>query len=330
MNPKIVHLSKEELSLLQRQFESLPEVTSFRSRPEFSAKIASYGIFREVGTPNDELARFIFDAKSQQPIRRESLKAELVEWNNLFGVHIFSTDSQHLELRIKGFYDVVHPKLSRNEDGTFHSLFVFPEIINEIALTEGVELVLVKSWGMNSLFGGFDPSKGYYQTNLWEIENNDVLKFSDLTRKGQIAFLGTHDLIAHIGGVDRAHWDLLRKIANEVFESLHAYFSLTPNPSVSSLILPYTIGVVLDDLAQPPSYSSAGHLAVLKELLSQVDKRAIPPDLKTMLIQFPSSFQKIIELSRTSGIDLEPGKIKIAVQSMIHEILGASVGSSMA
>lgn len=328
MNPKLVQQSSKMVELLRKQFEVLPEVSLFRENPKLFAQISSYGIFREIGTPNDELARFIFDSESQQPIRHESLKAELVEWNNVFGVHIFSTDSQRLELRTKGFYDVVHPKLSRNPDGTFHSLYVFPEIIADIAALEGIDLVLVKSWGMNSIFGGFDPSKGYYQTNMWEIENNDALRFSDLTRQGKIAFMGTHDLIAHIAGVDRHHWKLLKQNAQRVYESLQKYFYQTTRPSVASLILPYTIGVVLDDLAQPPSYSSPGHLAVLDELLSQLDRNIVPPHLKTMLMQFPSSFQQIIELSRMPGIEKNPVRIKMAIQSMIQEILGASLVAS--
>lgn len=327
MNPKVVHLSTEEIHLLRRQLESLSEVSLFRSHPELSVRVASYGVFREVGTLNDELARFIFDNESQQPIRRDSLRAELIEWNGLFGVRIFSTDSRRLELRTKGFYDVVHPGLSVNRDGTLQSLCIFPEIIANIAAAEGIELTMVKSWGMNSIFGGFDPSKGYYQTNFWEIENNDVLKFADLTRRGQIAFMGTHDLIAHIAGVDRTHWSLLKQNAQIVFETLQRYFEHTLKPSISSLILPYTIGVVLDDLAQPPSYSSPGHIAVLNELLEQINRRAIPPELKTVLTRFPPGFQRIIELSRTPGIDSRSGEIKLTVQTMIEEILGASLVS---
>lgn len=320
MNPTVVHLSPDEIGLLRKRLRALPEVSLFQTDVKFSAKIASYGIFREVGGFNDELARFIFDADSKQPVRRESLQAKMIEWNNLFGVHIFSTESQALELRTPGFYDVVHPKLSINADGTFHSLYIFPEIIADIARAEGVDLVLVKSWGMNSIFGGFDPSKSYYQTNMWEIENNDVLKFADLARKGQLAFMGTHDLIAHIAGVDRNQWISLKATAEKAFEVLQSYFSQTKKPSVSSLILPYTIGVVLDDLAQPPSYGSASHRAVLDELLEQLEQRTIPPELKTMLARFPASFQKIINLSRTGGIEHQPGRIKLAVQSMVQEI----------
>lgn len=208
MEPEIIRFSSGEIALLRRRFEELAEITAFEADIELASTVASYGIFREIGTVNDELARFIFDVETANPVRLESLKAELVQWNRLFGLQVFSTDSRRLELRTKGFYEVVHPEISKNEDGTLHSLFIFPEIINKIAQSERVQLVLVKSWGANSIFGGFDPSMGYYQTNFWEIENNDALKFSDLVRKGKVAFMGTHDLVAHIAGIDRRHWPL--------------------------------------------------------------------------------------------------------------------------
>lgn len=325
MKPKVVKFSSGEISLLRRQFETLTEVTSFESNIQLASKIASYGIFREIGTVNDELARFIFDVATDAPVRLESLKAELVGWNGLFGLRVFSTDSDRLELRASGFYELIHPHLSTNVDNTLHSLYIFPEIINKIAQSEGVELVIVKSWGQNSIFGGFDPSKGYYQTNFWEIENNDALKFSDLIRKGKVAFMGTHDLVAHVAGINRDHWPLLKKNAEKVYQAIYSYFKSATKPSISALILPYTIGVVLDDLAQPPSYSSKNHIAVLDELLWQISRTEIPANLPTLLTQFPESFQKIIELSRTPDIENRPNEIKARINLFTQEILKASI-----
>ncbi len=325
MKPRIIRFSSEEINLLRKQFEKLEEITSFETDPALASRIASYGMFREIGTVNDELARFIFDVETAKPVRLGSLQAELVEWNGLFGLRVSSTDSQRLELRTKGFYDVVHPQLSKNNDKSLHSLFIFPEIINKIAKHDGVELVLVKSWGANSIFGGFDPSKGYYQTNFWEIENNDALKFSDLIRQGKVAFMGTHDLVAHIAGIDQKHWPLLKRNAERVYEAINSYFKSVSKPSISALILPYILGVVLDDLAQPPSYSSKNHIAVLDELLRKISKNEIPANLPTLLAQFPESFQKIIDLSRTSNIDQKLDEIKTAVNLLVQEILNSSL-----
>jgi len=323
MNPRVTTFSSEEINLLRSQFEKLPEVFPFRRDPKLAAKIASLGMFREVGTVNDEAARFIFDTQTGNPVRRESLKAELIEWNGLWGLRIYSEDTSSLDLRCKGFYELIHPTPSFSGE-TLHSLYIFPEIIYKIAEAQGIELVIVKSWGKNSIFGGFDPAKGYYQTNFWEIENNDVLKFSDLVRQGRLAFMGTHDLIAHIAAIDPWHWPLLKSNAEKVYQAITSYFKSVAKPSVAALILPYTIGVVLDDLAQPPSYSSKSHLAVLDELLSRLSKNEIPAGLPTILSQFPESFQRIIDLSRVVDAHERPQDIRETVRDFVSEILKSS------
>lgn len=325
MAPKVIRLSSEEVDLLRRRFDSLPEITAFESDLKLASKLASYGMFREIGTVNDELARFIFDANTEVPVPLETLRAEFVEWKELVGLRIYSTRSKELDLRTPGFFEVVHPELSRNQNGSLHSLFIFPEIINKIAKSEGVELVLVKSWGKNTIFGGFDPTKGFYQTNFWEIENNDALKFADLVRNGKIAFMGTHDLIAHIAGIRKQHWPLLKLNAERVFQSINAYFNSNASPSISALILPYTLGVILDDLAQPPSYSSLSHQAVLDELLLKMETNEIPANLPTLLTRFPRQFQEIINLSRTPKIETQINRIRNTINTLVKEILEASL-----
>ena len=320
MEPQVVQLAPEEVAHLRSRFEALPEITSFRDIPELAARIAAYGMWREVGTVNDELARFIFDATTGEPVRRESLHADLVVWNELFGLRVSSTDSERLELRAASFYDVVHPTLSANGDGTLRALYIFPEIVDRIARAEGVDLVLVKPWGINSIFGGFDPTKGYYQTNFWEIENNDVLRFADLVRNGRLAFLGTHDLIAHIAGVNRRAFDALKVTADSLYRVVDAYFG-GRKPTIAASIVPYTAVVVLDDLAQPPSYGSASHLRTLRALETQIAAGTIAPDVPVLLTKFPPSFQKVIVASRTPDA---PG-VEALVESMVHEIAGASL-----
>ena len=66
MEPKNIRLSSEEITLLRSQFEKLEEVTAFDADVKLASKITSYGIFREIGTVNDELARFIFDIETAE------------------------------------------------------------------------------------------------------------------------------------------------------------------------------------------------------------------------------------------------------------------------
>lgn len=84
------------------------------------------------------------------------------------------------------------------------------------------------------------------------------------------------------------------------------------------MVLPYTIGVVLDDLAQPPSYGSASHSLALEVLLQALRKKQIDPELPMVLQIFPKNFEKIIQLSRHS--QTERVEVEEAVVGLIGEI----------
>jgi hypothetical protein len=318
------------LDVLRWELEKLPEIAPFSTYPELAERIATVGIAREVGTVNDELARFVFDADRGTVIDPKSLHSDFTEWNGRSGVRITSGESTRLELRARWTEDLLHPGLGLNPDGTLHSLFIFPGLIAEVAALEGVELVIVKSWAMNSIFGGFDPAKAYYQTNFWELENNDSFLFADLVRHGRLALLGTHDLIAHVAGVRRENWKILRIQANRVFEAIHAYFGESKTRTVASLVLPYTIGVVLDDLAQPPTYGSASHVLMLDALLEELARARIPPAIPTVLTRFPSGFEAIIETSRKTRSVEDPAALRRLATALVDETLSAMTRERLA
>src|SRR4051812_28937947 len=105
-----VELSSEERESLRRQFLRIDEITPFIKDLKFASAVASLGIMREVGTVNDELARFIFDADRGEVIPLESLKATLVELGGLLGVSIRSNSSARLDIRARGLRELLHPK----------------------------------------------------------------------------------------------------------------------------------------------------------------------------------------------------------------------------
>jgi hypothetical protein len=317
---KSLELSSEDMERLRREYSRIREITPFSHEPVLAGFAASIGVMREVGTANDQLARFIFDADRGEVVPLETLRASLVRLGSLTGVRIQSSASAHMDVRARGMRDLLHPEFSFNADGTIRELVIFPELAARILAGRGVEAVLVRSWGMNSIFGGFDPAKGYYQTNFWELENNDSLLFSSLVQDGRLALLGTHDFIAHAAGVRADAWPELRVQAARVHRAISTYLQNVSRPSIAALILPYTLGVVLDDLAQPPSYGSRSHVAILEELLRELASRRIDPGTPTLLREFPSQFQQIIELSRTPDIEREPWRITASVRELSREI----------
>ncbi len=320
---RVIRFSAEALDGLRRELADRPEVTPFTERPELAERLACVGIAREVGTPNDELARFIFDAESGRVVERSSLRSEFVEWRGNIGVRVWSVESSRLELRARWTEDFLHPTLSENADGTLRGLFIFPKLIAEVTALQGVALVIVKSWAMNSIFGGFDPAKEYYQTNFWELENNDSFLFAKLLRDDRLALIGTHDLIAHVAGVRRARWNLVRAQADRAHRAIEAFFAGGKSPTIASLILPYTIGVVLDDLAQPPSYGSASHGLVLEVLLEELERRRIPPGEPATLLRFPKPFERVIAASRNPASARNRPAVRALVGEMVVEIQNA-------
>ncbi len=320
-----IHFSAEKIESLRRNFIKLDRITKFEDDLPLTTTITCYGIMREIGGPNDELARFIFALDKNDFVDRSSMRAEMIQFRSLIGVRIWSTQSSRLEIRTPCFKDLLHPDFSYNDDGSIRQLVIFPEIISRLAKFQDVETVIVKDWAMNTIFGGFNSSKEFYQTNFWELENNDALLFSDLVRQRKIAFLGTHDLIAHICGIQSEKWDSLVTIGNKVFNALSEYFKNAKRPTILALILPYTIGVVLDDLAQPPTYDSKSHILCLKALIEQLETRVIAPDLPTLLTEFPSQFEQVIRLSRNPDVLKNPQIIKQSITKLVEEMLSSSL-----
>ncbi len=86
---------------------------------------------------------------------------------------------------------------------------IFPESVAKIAALHDVELVVVREWAINTIFGGFDRTKLFYETNAWELVHNDSLRYCELLAARQIAFIGTHDLGAHVADIARPAIDAL-------------------------------------------------------------------------------------------------------------------------
>lgn len=324
------HMSDSLKENLHTKVKASSRIVSLSDDFSYSTLLVSYGILREVGSPNDEIARFLFDSKTNEVVPRESLQGRLIKFKNTYGVEIESTASDSLEIKAYGARELLHPNFSFNPDGTIKSLVIFPEAIFKIAQAKKLTLVIVRDWALNSIFEGFDPQKEYYQTNFWELENNDTLLFSNLLKNKQLAFLGTHDFIAHIANAKEEYWDEISQLAGEIEHKVQNLIQETKVPTLASLILPYTAGVILDDLAQPPSYGSENHKTVLREVLKRIDKKEIPSSYLCTLSKFPKTFEKVIVLSRSKLSKQEAEKeARITIDQMISEIKSSIVFEGM-
>ena len=67
------------------------------------------------------------------------------------------------------------------------------------------------------------------------------------------------------------------------------------------MVLPYVAGVLLDDLAQPPSYDDETGTIPLDLVCAELAKRSIDPRERRVLSKFPEHYEKLIDLARFNG-----------------------------
>ncbi|MGZ3696039.1 MAG: hypothetical protein ACXWQO_18420, partial [Bdellovibrionota bacterium] len=260
-------------------------------------------------------------------VRWEDMRSELVMFKGEVGVRVWTEGTEELEVRSRGVKLFLHPGFSYNKEGRLTQLVFFPSSINKIMASEGAELVIVPEWGLNTIFGGFNSSTHYYQTNLWELDNNDTLRFAQLLAKKQIPFLGTHDLTAHMSGVKAAEIQKLSILGKETAEVLSEYFGQLRGEAKSraSLIIPYLMGVLLDDLAQPANYGSKRHLKVLAELAKALRLNFIDPKARMRIFRFPETFGSLIEFTRFSSDETVADQAGAQVQRLASDILAGAL-----
>jgi hypothetical protein len=318
-------VTRAEAERLREELERRDEIVDFSSAMELAERVASLGMHREAGTLNDELARFLFDVDRGECVARGAIRSEMVRYGEAIGWRVRVENVPRLELRFRGLKPLLHPRFSFNDDGTLHSLVVFPRTVAAFLKSEGVEPVLVRPWALNTIFGGFDPAMHYYQTNFWELEHNDSLRFARLVEQRRIPFLGTHDLVAHISGTRGEAWSDLSRWGRWARELLETYFAGIRVPSIASLVIPYTLGVLLDDLAQPPTYGAESRKVVMRELARALEQKAVPSDSPLLLMRFPAHYEQVIDLARDPSLERIRKQAPGMVKRLAREIREQSV-----
>ena len=325
MGYRSLQISQEEKDILLGKFLKTPEVVPLASDPKFFSLLVALGIHQEIGTIHDEFSVFLFDERTGNKIPRESLRSELIEYQGYVGVRIWSEGFDRLDPRVRGMRTLLHPKFSFDAEGFISQCVFFPEAIIQIAALQNVELVSVRPWGINTVFGGFDPAKSYYQGSMWEFINVDAIKYSRLLEKRQIVFWGTHDLVSHIAGIKEEAWPELQsrgKAARILFED---YFSDIRDPVPIALVLPYALGMLLDDLAQPMNYNSLSRKYVVELLMEVIRTNKVNSKLRAYLLKYPPSIEKLINLARADDLVETRKKASGVLSDLIRELHANSV-----
>lgn len=328
MDYAAIHLTDDDRARLRDKFLQTPEVIPLSRDPKFFSLIVALGIHQEVGTIHDEFSTFLYDGETGLPVARGDLRSELISYRGYTGVRIWSVSSRHLDPRVPGLRALFHPDFSFDSSGRLHQCVLFPEIITQIAALQGAELVSVRPWGINTVFGGFDPRIPYYQGNMWELVNVDAIRYARLLENRQIAFWGTHDLVSHIAGMRPETWQELQARGKKMREIFENYFQGVKNPAPYALVLPYALGMLLDDLAQPMNYHSESRLHVVKLLADAIQSRAIRPDANPYLLKYPPSIETLIQLARSNDLGRTRHEGEVILRQVIQELRQFSHPSS--
>ena len=320
MNYKSIYISTEEKEILRGKFIKLPDVVPFSSDPKYFSRLAALGIHQEIGTIHDELSKFLFDAVSGVKIPAETLRSEMIEFRGYTGVRIWSEGFTRLDPRVRGLWTLLHPELSFDSSGHIYQCVFFPESIMKIAALDDTEIVSVKPWGLNTIFGGFDPSKTYYEGNMWEFINIDAVRYSRLLENRQIVFWGTHDLVSHIAGVKKSAWPELQARGKNARILFEAYFNENRNPVPYALVLPYALGMLLDDLAQPMNYESESRRYIVDLLMTEIRAKRIKANVSPFLLKYPPSIESLILLARSDDVKKTREIAKDTLNQVLNEL----------
>ncbi|MBS1963728.1 MAG: hypothetical protein JST04_16075 [Bdellovibrionales bacterium] len=312
-----IQITPEEKEVLRSRFLATSETVPLASDPKFFALVTALGIQQEIGTIHDELSVFLFDGDTGAKIPRENLRAEVVDHRGHFGVRIRAEGHAHLDPRVPGLRTLLDPAHSYGANENIHSLVFFPEVVTRIAALQGAELVSVRPWGINTVFGGFDPAKSYYEGNMWEFVNVDAVRYAELLADRRIVFFGTHDLVSHVAGLRSEAWPELSARGARTRDVFRRYFAGVDRPAPFAAVLPYALGMLLDDLAQPMNYASESRKHVVELLIEALETRKIGPRERPYLLKYPPSIERLIASARSD----DPGRARREAGGILAQVV---------
>jgi hypothetical protein len=271
----------------------------FETEPELAAEIAALGLWREIGTINDQLSRKLVTADTRSSLPMECARAELIEYHGNIGVRIWYEGHRRLLTTRRHLEALLHPSLSFNDDGTIRQLVIFPITVARIAQLEDTRLVIVPSWAVDLPLADRQRATAYYldfaTPEQWARFPAQVIHYCRLTENQTIPFFTTHDLADHLAGFFAVSWRPLVGIARKIRVCLDRLFADCPAPPVQALILPFMAGYLLDSLSQPVHGDEERIAIAIDQVLETIEARAIPTQDAGVLRRFPLCYVNVVE-----------------------------------
>lgn len=114
--------------------------------------------------------------------------------------------------------------------------------------------------------------------------------------------------------------------ARELFES---YFAGVRRPVAQTLVLPYALGMLMDDLAQPMNYNSESRRHVVELLMNAIARREVESRSEAYLLQYPPSLERLILLARADDVNETWEHAARVLRDLIIELHSAAASYAM-
>lgn len=286
---KLIELTNKDVYDLKVWLGQQEDVISFFHNLQKSTLIVSYTIQQEIGGINDNLARHLYEADTEKKIERMDLKSVLCEYDDMIGVKVTNKKSIDMRIALPGFAE-----FTRFISGGF---VILPELAADYLNRKNIEPVIVKRWLMQTTFSSFNLKTDFYQDQMWVLEENHALIYSELAAKSKIILQGIHDLADHAANATLSGWKKAIPIAKEVYSQLTNYFYPYQQGNIPSHLISFVIGAILDELVQVSYYGSIGRIVAIQALLAKLNKAEINPHAVLALNDFPVSVDHVIAVA---------------------------------
>ncbi|MEM7646144.1 MAG: hypothetical protein AAF203_04475 [Pseudomonadota bacterium] len=275
---------------MKKQLENQKAVFSFESQPLLASLTSCLGLQSEMGTQAKDRLSLPLNIHLEDD-QDNPWQSEIITLNNKIGLRLWIEGIREFYPDHPDFSQILHP-LSLDQEGRLSQIIIFPEDVYHNYKRRQLELVIVRDWALSAfLQGNSHDSVNYFFSNEWEVKNNTAKIQTQLMKNRQLAFSGTHDLTDHLLGGQGAAWNSFMPLYQKAHSIYEHVFSEEKTPNQQELFLSYTIGVLLDDLAQPRWYQHQPHANAIELLLIFLKKAAsFGPE---MLFSFDSFVEKV-------------------------------------
>ena len=145
-----------------------------------------------------------------------------------------------------------------------------------------------------------------------------IYLYSKLVSEKKIVFQSSHDIVGHIAGSKSDGISYAASIAENIHAKLHSHFGDAGRGNLPSHLFPFLIGLLLDDLTQPPNYYSDKHTQAINAFLIAIDELDIHPHDPLVLNGFPERINTILQIIREKS-DFSPTFLKSEIKKLSLE-----------